>query len=64
MIAMGYTILWLHRRKLMKMQMDEAIEYLQIYLAVDFGMDIIFNIFNYYLFVFASVSAAGARGDF
>ena len=39
MIAMAYTILWLHRRKLMKMQMDEAIEYLQIYLAVDFGME-------------------------
>ena len=27
------------RRKLMKMQMDEAIEHLQINLAVDFGMD-------------------------
>ena len=39
MIAMGYSILWLHRRKLMKMQMDEAIELLQISLAVDFGMD-------------------------
>ena len=25
MIAMGYTILWIHRRKLMKMQMDELI---------------------------------------
>ena len=30
LIAMAYTILWLHRRKLMKMQMDDGIEYLQI----------------------------------
>jgi len=39
MIAMAYTILWLHRRKLMKMQMDDGIEYLQIMVAKDFGYD-------------------------
>jgi len=39
MIAMAYTILWLHRRKLMKMQMDDGIEYLQILVAKDFGFD-------------------------
>lgn len=39
MIAMAYTILWLHRRKLMKMQMDDGIEYLQILVAKDFGYD-------------------------
>jgi len=39
LIAMAYTILWLHRRKLMKMQMDDGIEYLQIMIAKDFGQD-------------------------
>ena len=36
---MAFTILQVHRRKLMKMYMDEAIELLQITLEHDFGMD-------------------------
>lgn len=36
---MAHTILYMHRKKLINLQMDEAIEYLQIRLAKDFGYD-------------------------
>ena len=39
LIAMAYTILWLHRRRMSKMQMDDIIEHLQIHVAKDFGYD-------------------------
>ncbi len=39
LIAMAFTILQLHRRRLMKQSMDEAIEYLQITLPSEFGLD-------------------------
>eukprot|EP00092_Neocalanus_flemingeri_P032883 GFUD01035762.1.p1 GENE.GFUD01035762.1~~GFUD01035762.1.p1 ORF type:complete len:854 (+),score=257.98 GFUD01035762.1:282-2843(+) len=39
MIAMAYTILKLHRKTLLKMGMDELIEFLQKTLEADFGYD-------------------------
>ena len=39
MIAMAYTILKLHRKTLLKMGMDELMEFLQKTLEVDFGYE-------------------------
>ena len=39
MIAMAYTILKLHRKSLLKMEMDELMEFLQKTLETDFGYE-------------------------
>ena len=46
MLATAFTILRLHRKTLLKMQMDELIEFLQKTLAEDFGFDEDFVIEN------------------